>query len=216
MFSKIIVTSGPTREWLDPVRYISNMSSGKMGFCIAEEFLKSGFQVVFIHGPVSEKYIPAKAKNIYAETTSLMLSSVLTEMESDTLLIMAAAPADFRPAQESEMKLKKKEGENFQLNLIQNPDILKTVREDILTRKLANTVLFGFAAETDDLQENARKKLEKKGIDFIGANRVGKNEGFGDQNSTLTVFSKKGAELEIINSPKEKIAEAIFRFLIEK
>lgn len=216
MFSKIIVTSGPTREWLDPVRYISNMSSGKMGFCIAQEFQKSGFEVVFVHGPVSDKYIPEKTKNIYTETTSLMLSSVLSEIESDTLLIMAAAPADFRPAEESEIKLKKKDGENFHLSLVQNPDILRTAREETVRRKLTHTVLFGFAAETDDLYENAQKKLEKKGIDFIGANHVGKNKGFGDQNSTLTVFSKKGIELEITDSPKEKIAEAIFRFLIEK
>lgn len=216
MFSKIIVTSGPTREWLDPVRYISNMSSGKMGFCIAEEFLKSGIPVVFIHGPVSEKYIPEKTKNIFAETTSEMLSSVLKEIESDTVLIMAAAPADFRPAEESERKLKKKEGENFQLNLVQNPDILRTVREETLKKNLRNVILFGFAAETDDLYENALKKLEKKGIDFIGANKVGKNQGFGDQNSTLTVFSKNGKELEIIDSTKEKIAESVFRFLIEK
>lgn len=110
-FSKAIITSGPTREWIDPVRYISNASSGKMGFHIAERIAKWIPEVVYIHGQVLESYkSPIGTKRISVETTFDLCDAVLSEIQTETILIMAAAPVDFRPLKSGESKIKKKTG----------------------------------------------------------------------------------------------------------
>ena len=112
-FKKAIISSGPTREWIDPVRYISNASSGKMGFSITKEILAWIPNVVYVHGNVSEKYASIDGvKSVYAETTIAMRDALLQELEDNTLVIMAAAPADFKPKAPAENKIKKESGSN--------------------------------------------------------------------------------------------------------
>lgn len=163
-FSKAIITSGPTREWIDPVRYISNASSGKMGFHIAEATATWIPEVIYIHGQVLESYkSPAGTKRISVETTSDLCDAILSEIQAETILIMAAAPVDFRPLKSGESKIKKEDGnETLLLELVKNPDILKTVGSKITNEGIPGCCLVGFAAETDSLEEYAQAKLKSK------------------------------------------------------
>ncbi|AOP32731.1 DNA/pantothenate metabolism flavoprotein [Leptospira tipperaryensis] len=215
-FSKAIITSGPTREWIDPVRYISNASSGKMGFHIAEEIGRWIPEVIYIHGQVLEDYrCPSGSKRISVETTSEMKDAVLSEMMGDTILIMAAAPADFRPAESKESKIKKEDGsEILLLELVKNPDILKAVSSEISEREISGCCLVGFAAETDFLEEHALGKLKSKNLDYIVGNYVGKNEkGFGEVETSIVIYSSRGKVAEIGPLSKEAISKKIVEFL---
>ncbi|XDD50538.1 phosphopantothenoylcysteine decarboxylase [Leptospira sp. WS92.C1] len=215
-FSKAIITSGPTREWIDPVRYISNASSGKMGFHIAEEVGKWISNVIYIHGLVLEEYKnPLKASRVFVETTSEMCDALLSEIEDDTLLIMAAAPADFRPVESKDSKIKKEDGtETLILELVKNPDILKTVSSKISKDGIGGCCLVGFAAETNSLEEYALGKLKSKNLDYIVGNYVGKNEqGFGEGDTSVIVYSSVGKAAEIGPFSKEVISEKIVEFL---
>lgn len=216
-FKKAIVSSGPTREWIDPVRYISNASSGKMGFNIAREILKWIPNLSYVHGNVSEKYANVEgAKNVYAETTLALRDALLNELENDTLVIMAAAPADFRPIMTAENKIKKEATVGLMIELEKNPDILMALNASIKDKNYNSSVLIGFAAETEKLEENALGKLERKGLKFIIGNYVGKsNAGFGEVDSTIRIFSKQGMVKEIVNQPKEILAKGISDFLKE-
>ncbi len=215
--NKIIVTAGGTREWIDPVRYISNASTGKMGYCIAKEFLQTDKEIIYIRGNVSDSYKSVeKAKNIAVETTEDLLENILKEFTNGTLLIMAAAPADFKPVEKSEIKIKKQNSQEFILVLKSNPDILKTLNEKIQENHWENCVLVGFAAETHDLEKNAREKLKQKGLKFIIANPITSNSGFGETKSSIKIFSQNGLEYQVFNSPKEIIAQEIVKFLEKK
>ncbi|EMJ60292.1 MULTISPECIES: phosphopantothenoylcysteine decarboxylase [Leptospira] len=215
-FSKAIITSGPTREWIDPVRYISNASSGKMGFHIAEEIGKWISNVTYVHGLVQEEYkSPVGIKRVSVETTLEMCDIVLSEIQSDTLLVMAAAPADFRPAESKETKIKKEDGrETLLLEFVKNPDILKSVSSKILKDTIRGCCLVGFAAETNSLEEHAIGKLKNKNLDYIVGNYVGKNEkGFGEGETSVIIYSSFGKVAEIGPLPKEVISEKIVEFL---
>lgn len=215
-FSKAIITSGPTREWIDPVRYISNASSGKMGFHIAEEVARWIPETVYVRGLVQDEYKnPSVTRTIPVETTSEMCEAVLSQIGSDTLLIMAAAPADFRPAQSKETKIKKEDGsETLILELVKNPDILKTVSSKISGEKIQGCCLVGFAAETNSLEEYALGKLKSKNLDFIVGNYVGKNEkGFGEAETSVVLYSSAGKVAEIGPFSKQAIAAKIVDFL---
>jgi phosphopantothenoylcysteine decarboxylase/phosphopantothenate--cysteine ligase len=214
-FKKAIISSGPTREWIDPVRFISNASSGKMGFQIAEEILKWIPTVVYVHGNVSDKYTNVSgAKNIYTETTLAMRDALLSELENDTLVIMAAAPADFRPIMTAENKIKKESTVALMIELEKNPDILMALNALLKDKKYTNSVLVGFAAETEKLEEHALGKLERKGLKYIIGNYVGKsNTGFGEVNSSIRIFSKTGLIKEINNQPKNILAKEISDFM---
>ncbi|UOG56980.1 phosphopantothenoylcysteine decarboxylase [Leptospira noguchii] len=215
-FSKAIITSGPTIEWIDPVRYISNASSGKMGFHIAEAVSKWISEVVYIHGQVLENYKnPKGSKSISVETTSDLCNAVLAEIQMDTILIMAAAPVDFRPIKSNESKIKKEEGnETFLLELVKNPDILKTVSSKIVNEKISGCCLVGFAAETDFLEEYAQNKLKSKNLDYIVGNYVGKNEkGFGEVDTTVVIYSTFGKVAQIGPFSKEVVSDKIVEFL---
>lgn len=211
-FKKAIVTSGPTREWLDPVRYISNASSGKMGFYLALELKKWISNTIYIHGNVMEKYSLFPGDKISVESTRDMLDAILKRLESNTILIMAAAPADFRPINYNEQKVKKNNS-SYNLELIENPDILKTIDNFIFDNNFINIPRVGFAAETENLEENALIKLKKKNLNYIIANHVGRDQGFGEDNSTVFVYSTNGIELQILDKPKEQIAKEIVEFL---
>jgi phosphopantothenoylcysteine decarboxylase/phosphopantothenate--cysteine ligase len=220
-YRKIIVTSGPTREWIDPVRYISNASSGKMGFHIAEEFLHDrSLEVVYIHGNTMEKYavVPGASKNIAVETTIQLRDAVLNEITDDSLLVMAAAPADFRPIMTAEHKIKKENQSGTKkgllLELEENPDVLAQVFDYVKDKGIKNSIRVGFAAETQDLSKNAQLKILKKGIHYIIGNYVGMNKGFGELNSSVTIYNETGVVREIGPLPKETIAKQIVGFLM--
>lgn len=215
-FSKAVVTSGPTREWIDPVRYISNASSGKMGFHIAEAIGNWIKDVTYIHGQVMNEYKnPSRSKSISVETTLEMRDAVLSEISEGTILIMAAAPADFRPAESREMKIKKEDGsEVLLLELVKNPDILKAVSSEISKKEISGCCLVGFAAETNFLEEHAIGKLKNKNLNYIVGNYVGKNQkGFGEVDTSIVIYSPLGKVAEFGPLSKEAISERIVEFL---
>lgn len=213
-FDKIIISSGATKEWIDPVRFISNASSGKMGFHLSEESIPYAENLVYIHGSTLEKYSsPKNSKIIKVETTEEMLNAILKELVENTLLIMAAAPADFKPKKTSEQKIKKEKEENFLIELEKNPDILLSVKNYIFEKKLDRVIRIGFAAETENLEQNAKSKLQKKGLKFIIGNYVSQKIGFGEVESSVKIFSESKLEKEINSSTKENIAKEIIQFL---
>jgi phosphopantothenoylcysteine synthetase/decarboxylase len=215
MISKIIVTSGPTREWIDPVRYITNSSSGKMGFHLAESAFNLCDNVVYIAGGVESQYSNVRnALNKTVITTEDLLNAVFYEMASNTLLIMAAAPADYRPVSPSNQKIKKIQGQsNISLELTENPDILKQVHQRKLDLGLKDFWTLGFSAETESLEENAKKKLNSKGLDWIAGNYVGKSIGFGDVDSEIILFSKYGSSEKFGPNTKKILADKIISFI---
>ncbi|NCN09306.1 MAG: phosphopantothenoylcysteine decarboxylase [Leptospira sp.] len=211
MISKVIVTSGPTREWIDPVRYISNASSGKMGFNLAQSAKKLTTNIVYIAGGVDADYaILPEAKCISVETTDDLLRAVLSELEDNTLLIMAAAPADYKPLHPKDQKMKKQLGQKgLTLEFTENPDILKNVSQRKKELTLQNFWTLGFSAETESLEKNAKLKLEAKGLDWIAGNKVGKDIGFGEVESEITLFFKNGDTIKIGPGTKEILAEEL-------
>ena len=212
-YKKAIVTSGPTIEWIDPVRFISNASSGKMGHAIADELVSHVDELVYIHGNICPEYKNVKdAKSIFAETTEDMRDRVLESLAPDTILIMAAAPLDYKPANPYGSKLKK-EKDTLSMDFLKNPDILLAVREHVEKNSVANVMRIGFAAETNDLEKYAMDKLDRKGLKFIIGNSVYKNKsGFGNIDSSVTIFSAQGIEKNISGS-KEDIAAGLIQFL---
>lgn len=203
---KIVVTAGPTIEPLDPVRYVTNHSSGKMGYNIAKAAKSRGADVVLITGPTSLK-APNGVKVIKVNTTIEMLNAVEREFDSCEVLIKAAAPLDYRPEKVSDVKIKKKDGEDDQLNIryIRNPDIAEH-----FGRIKGNKILVGFAAETNDLIEYAKEKLKKKNLDFIVANNIMEDgAGFKGDTNVVTIIDK---DENIENYPvldKYKVAQII-------
>jgi len=196
----VLVTAGPTREYLDPVRYLSNRSSGKMGHALAEEAAWRGAEVILITGPTSLPVPKMGVRVIQIETAEQMASAVQDRGERADIVIMAAAVADFRPARYREHKTKK-QAAAVTVDLDRTPDIL-----DQLGRNKGGRILVGFAAETDDIDANARKKLKKKNLDLIVANDVSQPDiGFGsDFNQVRLIFpdgraflTEKMSKLEI-------------------
>ncbi|MCB1191334.1 MAG: phosphopantothenoylcysteine decarboxylase [Leptospiraceae bacterium] len=212
---KAIVSAGATREWIDPVRFISNASSGKMGFCIARELSQWIETIVYIHGITSEKYSKLEnAKNIFAETTVEMKNAILSELEDFSLIVMAAAPVDFKPSENQNQKIKKESNNTLNLLLVPNPDILKSIYESLYKNQISNTILVGFAAETNDLEKNAMEKLKRKNLNYIIGNYVNKNSvGFGDVESKIKIFSNRGIVQEYGPASKELLAADISNFL---
>ena len=205
---KIIVTGGPTREWLDTVRFLSNPSTGKMGIAIADEACMRSREVVFIHGPIDKSLLRDKAyKIISVETTVDLLNAVVGEITHDSVLIMAAAPADYTPLEKSATKIKKKNDEPV-LILKLNPDILKEVsriREN--NQSLKNIFVVGFAAETEKLDVYALKKLNEKNLDMICLNDVSRRDaGFGTDTNVITIFKKEGNRIELPLLSKREVA----------
>ncbi len=207
---KVIVTGGPAREWIDPVRYISNPSTGKMGAALADEAWKRCRETVFIHGHMEKALISEKPyRCVMAGTTSLMLSAVLEELEDGALLIMAAAPADYTPVSPCETKIKKG-ARNLVLELTRTPDILLEIRRKREKGHFRNTFVVGFAAETDHPEEYALKKLHEKNLDMICLNDVSrKDAGFGTDTNAVTLFFRDGERNELPLLSKSDTAERI-------
>ena len=212
---KIVVTAGGTQEPIDPVRVIANHSSGKMGFALAEAARDRGAQVTLVAGTHSQR-VPRGIEHISALQACDMRDAVLREIVDADALIMAAAVADFRPAQQAEQKIKKGKAETIALELVRNPDILGEVAE---WRKKGNKgnqgnalVVVGFAAETNDLLANARAKLKAKNLDLIVANPV--PQSFGNDLDQATLIERGGAVTELPPMPKEELADKILDFVV--
>ncbi|MBR6526282.1 MAG: bifunctional phosphopantothenoylcysteine decarboxylase/phosphopantothenate--cysteine ligase CoaBC [Clostridia bacterium] len=182
---KVLVTAGPTREMLDPVRYLTNRSSGKMGYAIAEMALKRGAEVTLVTGPVN---IPAPkgCRIVSILTTQELHENMLDLCGEMDMIIQAAAPADYTPVQAAQQKIKKQKGEPFVLELKETPDVAAAVG----AVKKDHQVLVGFAAETELVLENARKKLKSKNLSMICANDVSrKDAGFDVDTNCLTLIT---------------------------
>ena len=189
----IMITAGPTHEKIDPVRFIGNYSSGKMGFALAEECVRRGADVTLVCGPVSTQLSPMAAqliKRINVESCQEMFNAATTVFPSCNAAILCAAVADFRPDHQADQKIKR-EGDDLQLRLLPNPDIAA----ELGRMKQSGQHLVGFALETNDEQANAQKKLQKKNLDFIVLNSL-RNEG--------TCFQSDENQISIINADGQR------------
>ncbi len=203
---KVLVSAGPTREDLDPVRYISNYSSGKMGYAVAQAAAERGAQVVLVSGPVSLE-VPRGVKLISVTTACEMHDAIMNDFAGCDAVVMAAAVADFRAAELSALKIKKKDDE-FVVRLEKNPDILKE-----LGSIKGDKILVGFCAETDHLVENALKKIDAKNLDIIVANDVTmEGAGFGTDTNIIKIIKRDGS---IADLPLMTKLEAAHRVLNE-
>jgi phosphopantothenoylcysteine decarboxylase/phosphopantothenate--cysteine ligase len=198
----ILVTAGPTREPIDPVRYLGNRSSGRMGYALAEAALRRGAKVILISGPTALKP-PSVADFVQVQTAKEMRDAVIAHVAQSTVIIKAAAVADFTVRHAADQKMKRRAGMNLELE--PTPDILKEVAE----RKGARIVI-GFAAETQDALENARKKLESKSLDAIVVNDVSQpGIGFDSERNAVTILTRAG----IVNVPETTKWEVAHRVL---
>ena len=207
---KILITAGPTREKIDPVRYISNRSSGKMGFSIAEAARDAGGLVSIISGPVSLE-TPNEVDRINVESADEMLKEVDKAINNFDLFISTAAVSDFKPEEYENQKIKKqKKGNNLNLELTKNQDILKSVSEN-----KGDLKVIGFAAETQNIIENAKKKLKEKNLDLIIANDVSDDSiGFDSDENEVYLITKK-IEKKISKVSKKKLSRNIIEFIAE-
>jgi phosphopantothenoylcysteine decarboxylase/phosphopantothenate--cysteine ligase len=200
----VLVTAGPTQEPIDPIRFLSNRSSGRMGYALAEAAVARGAQTILISGPVHLRE-PAGVEIIRVRTAAEMREAVLSRLEAATIVVMAAAVADYRPTVRHDHKIKKTETSLY-LELELNPDVLAQVG----ARKGSRLVI-GFAAETDSLLEEARRKLIAKNCDMIVANQVGlPDTGFETEMNAVTLVLRTGEAIELPRAPKRKIADQIF------
>lgn len=203
---KILVTAGPTHEPIDPVRFIGNRSSGKMGFAIATAAAHRGAEVTLVSGPVSLQ-TPRNTRRVDVETAAEMQRAVESEYSAADVVIMSAAVADFAPAQSHDRKIKREAsgGDTIQLELVKNPDILKT-----LGGKKTGQVLVGFALETHDELLHAEKKLKSKNLDMVVMNRAGQEgAGFGTDTNIVTLITADGKSEELPKLSKYDVAHEL-------
>ena len=204
---RVLITAGPTREKIDPVRFITNYSSGKMGYAIAQAAVEAGNEVVLISGPVNLK-CPEGVKEFYSvESAAQMADKVFEIFSSCDAAIMVAAVADYRPAEICSSKMKKSDGDLF-LRLERTTDILAGLGK----RKTEKQKLIGFAAETDDLLANAQGKLERKNLDWIAANKV--SDGFGSETNKVILLSRSGERIDLATSDKLTVAREIIKTVL--
>jgi phosphopantothenoylcysteine decarboxylase / phosphopantothenate---cysteine ligase len=204
----VVVTAGPNHEPIDPVRYIGNRSSGKMGYAIAEAALARGARVTLVSGPTALTP-PAGAEVAWVETALDMRRAVESAVEGADLLVMAAAVADYRVAERADQKIKREKQGDITITLTRNPDILAG---------LADRPLFkvGFAAETDDLLANARQKLVRKGVQMLVGNDVtAPGSGFGSETNQVVILDWLGGTQQLPLLPKREVADAILDRVIE-
>lgn len=201
---RLLITAGPNREPIDPVRYISNRSSGKMGYALARSAILRGAEVTLVTGPTALEP-PFGARVIAVMTAEEMRAAVLKEINSSSVVVMAAAVSDYRPVASAGKKLKRGK-EAIELRLEPNPDILKE-----LGAKKDGKILIGFAAETEDLITNAAKKLLEKNLDMIVANNVAEpNSGFDGDTNIATIMDRAGAVRSLPLMSKDELADKIF------
>jgi len=205
----VLLNAGPTREAIDPVRYISNHSSGKMGFALAQACVEAGAHVTLVAGPVRIQ-TPSGVERIDVISASEMAAAVMSKSESADIFIASAAVVDYTPVEIANNKIKKNASQ-MQLTLVKTVDILTHVATQDDT-----TFCVGFAAETDNLEEYAKAKLEKKSLDMIAANWVGRDEGgFNSEHNALTVYWK-GGEQEFGSMPKSALARELVTLIAKR
>ena len=199
----VLITAGPTQEPIDPVRFLSNRSSGKMGYALAQAAVDRGAKVILVSGPVNLNP-PAGAEVIHVRTAAEMREAVFANLEPATVVIKCAAVADFRPSVEAKQKIKKTSA-RVSMELDPTPDILAE-----LGRKRGDRLLIGFAAETENLEREARRKLETKNCDMIVANLVGRAEtGFESDVNEVALALRTGEFIELPKASKREIADQI-------
>ncbi|HEY4532305.1 MAG TPA: bifunctional phosphopantothenoylcysteine decarboxylase/phosphopantothenate--cysteine ligase CoaBC [Kurthia sp.] len=207
---KVIVTAGPTRERIDPVRYLSNFSTGKMGYAMAKAARDLGAQVTLVSGPVALAK-PAGINVVDVESAEEMLQAVLAEYDQCSIAIKTAAVADYRPKNQMGQKMKKQEGDAA-IELERTTDILKTLGE-----RKKSQLLIGFAAETNDVLHYAEGKLKKKNADYIVANDVSKTDrGFGADENTVTIVGKNDFLKSYPSENKDQLAKKILAEIIKR
>jgi phosphopantothenoylcysteine decarboxylase/phosphopantothenate--cysteine ligase len=200
---KVMITAGPTREKVDPVRYFTNHSSGKMGYAIAEEANQMGAEVILISGPVAIAP-PSGVTVIKVESAEDMHQEVLKHYSEMDIVIKSAAVADYRPRSVSDQKMKKQDGP-LSIEMERTKDILKDLGE-----RKENQVLVGFAAETENVEDYALRKLRKKNLDMIVANNVTlAGAGFGTDTNIVTMYKKSGEKIELPVLSKQEVAKKI-------
>ncbi|WP_019021643.1 bifunctional phosphopantothenoylcysteine decarboxylase/phosphopantothenate--cysteine ligase CoaBC [Thioalkalivibrio sp. ALE23] len=209
---RILITAGPTREPVDPVRYLGNRSSGRMGFAVAAAAHDAGARVTLVHGPC-ELAVPPGVQAHAVETAAEMHAAVLEALEGTEVFIATAAVADYRPSDPAAQKLKKTR-EDLTLELERTPDILADVARRV-DELAARPLLVGFAAETDNLREYARDKLVAKGLDLVAANRVDGGRGFGHGDNSLLCLWPDG-ERELPRQPKDRLARELITLIAER
>ncbi len=207
---KILITAGPTYERIDPVRFIGNFSTGKMGFAIAESFAEHGAEVILVSGPSALSVTHPNITRINVESAQEMHDTALKYFPDTDIAIMSAAVADYRPDTYVTEKIKRKEGENLSITLTPNPDIAATLGK----QKRDNQILVGFALETDNEMENAQSKMAKKNLDFIVLNSLkDKGAGFGHDTNKVTVISNQGKSWALTLKNKKDIASEIIEII---
>ncbi|WP_163101447.1 bifunctional phosphopantothenoylcysteine decarboxylase/phosphopantothenate--cysteine ligase CoaBC [Peribacillus alkalitolerans] len=200
---RILVTAGPTREKIDPIRFITNHSTGKMGYAIAETAMKLGAEVTLVSGPVSITP-PVGVKVVNVESAHDMYEAVISRAMDQDIIVKTAAVSDYRPKNVHDQKMKKKEGDSS-IELERTKDILME-----LGKVKQNQILIGFAAETENVDEYALGKLERKNADMIVANNVTvEGAGFGTDTNIVTVYTRDGRKIELPQQSKSDIAEKI-------
>lgn len=208
---RLLVTAGPTREYLDPVRYISNPSTGKMGLAMARTAWYRGAEVRVILGPVEAPGVLHGLDVRRVVSAEEMYGAVLEDLDWATCVVKAAAVGDYRAKDRAGHKVKREGRETLSIELVQNPDIAAEVGR----RKRPDQTLIGFAAETDDLLKNARAKMERKGLDLILANDVSAvGCGFGTDTNTVRVLSRDAET--IFSGSKEEVADSVWELLSER
>ncbi len=206
----LLITAGPTREAIDPVRYITNRSSGKMGYAIAAAAQQIGANVTLVSGPVSLE-APAGVKRIFVESAKEMHAETLKQAKLGAdIFIATAAVADYSPATVSRQKIKKSTGD-LTLNLSYNPDILLDI-----SHQFPEIFSVGFAAETEKLIEHATAKMVRKKLDMIIANQVGKNKGFNQDTNKVEVICKSGKQLSLPEKSKKLLAVDLINIIAEQ
>lgn len=203
MGKRVVVSAGPTREALDPVRFLSNHSSGKMGVALASAAWRRGADVTLVAGPLAVEF-PTGPRVMHVETTQDMADAVRQALAGADVLIMAAAPADFRPDQVAAQKIKKGDAAP-PLAMAFTTDILQATRD----ARRPGCVVVGFALETEQVEAHARAKLEKKELDLIVANRAEEGAGFGVDTNRVTILGRDGSITELPLQSKVDVADAI-------
>lgn len=202
---KVLVTAGPTYEPIDPVRFIGNHSSGKMGIALCEELVKRGADVQLVLGPSSNAYRQQGVKVKNVETADEMYEACVSAFSESDIAIMSAAVADYTPANKAPQKIKK-DASTLTIDLVKTKDILKTLGE----KKYNGQVLVGFALETTDEKSNALGKLASKNADLIVLNSLNdEGAGFGHDTNKITIFEKGGMEIKYERKPKQQVAKDI-------
>ncbi len=209
---RILITAGPTVEEIDPVRFISNYSSGKMGFALAEQAVLRGAEVTLIHGPVNIP-VPRVNKSYEVQSALEMKEAVDSCFDENDIIIMAAAVADYRPESRAEQKIiKRSDTDQLDLILLKNPDILAGLGQ----RKNNRQILVGFAAETENLTENALRKMKSKNVDLLVANDVSlTGSGFYSDNNIAQLMFSSGEIRELPKIRKHQLADIILDAVVE-